>query len=361
MSDVRRRWWKAAAALGVAGGALAASLALTIPGETSSRVEATGVCDRFASPSGRDSWSGTRKRPFATIPRLAASLRPGQVGCLLPGTYEQDQIIVRRGGKPGAPIQIRSAPGTRATVRGRLTIAANVSDLIISGLNLDGRNDINGASPTVLGDRIVFRNNEITNFHSEICFILGSTTRGNVAEGVVIDGNRIHDCGRLPPTNQDHGIYVQLARDTVIRNNYIYDNSDRGIQLYPDADGTIIENNVIDGNGEGIIFSGDGDLTSDNNIVRENIITNSRTRANVEYFYADGSPAGTGNVVEHNCISGGAEGDIEGDGIAFTAQGNVIVDPLYVDQENRDYTLREDSPCRWAAPKRTPPPAVLVD
>ena len=218
----------------------------------------------------------------------------GKSGCLLRGIYQQDQIVVRRGGAEGKPIRIRSAPGTRVQVRGRLTILPSASDIVFSGLNLDGRNKINGASPTVLGDRITFQGNDVTNANTEICFILGSTARGDAAHGVVIDGNRIHNCGKLPPQNQDHGIYVLYARDTVITNNYIYDNADRGIQLYPDADGTLIENNVIDGNGEGIIFSGDEHGTSDNNTVRDNVISNSDVRSNVEFFYPEGASPGPG-------------------------------------------------------------------
>ena len=73
----------------------------------------------------------------------------------------------------------------------------------------------------------------------------------------MIEHNRIHDCGVLPATNLDHGIYVAEADHTVIRRNLIYDNADRGVQLYPDADGTVVTGNVIDGNGEGVIFGGD--------------------------------------------------------------------------------------------------------
>ena len=51
----------------------------------------------------------------------------------------------------------------------------------------------------------------------------------------MIEHNRIHDCGELPATNFDHGVYVAEARDTVIRDNWIYSNADRGVQLYPDA------------------------------------------------------------------------------------------------------------------------------
>jgi parallel beta-helix repeat protein len=351
-----RGWLQTAGRGGAAGALIAVLFVLTSSGASSQlqRQAPSPVCDRFASPSGKNRWPGTRKRPFATIPRLADALRAGQAGCLLRGVYEQDQIVIRHGGRPGAPITIRSAPGTRALVRGRLVIAVTATDIVISGLNLDGRNRINGASPTVLGDRIVFRNNDVTNHHTEICFILGSQD-GQVAEDILIDANRIHDCGKLPPQNRDHGIYVQSTRNAVIRNNYIYDNADRGIQLFPDADGTLIENNVIDGNGEGIIFGGGAQSASDNNTVRDNIVTNSQVRANIEYFYADGAPTGQGNVVSHNCVYGGKEGDIQGDGVAFGAQDNVVADPLFTDRNAKDFTLQPTSPCLWATPKGSPP------
>jgi parallel beta-helix repeat protein len=353
-----RRWVPGILVVGVAGAAAAIALVLT-NSNASSQVAPTRPikgCDRFASPSGNNRWAGTQKRPFATIPQLARSLRPGQVGCLLRGTYEQDQIVLGHGGVPGKPIRIRSAPGTRALVRGRLVIAANTSDIVISGIDFDGRNRINGASPTVLGDRIVFENNDVTNDHTEICFIIGSTTA--VAEGVVLNGNRIHDCGKLPPQNQDHGIYVQHALNAVIENNYIYDNADRGIQLYPDAEGTLIQNNVIDGNGEGIIFSGGEQEASSNNTVRDNVISNSRVRSNIEYFYDPGAPTGQGNIVSHNCVYGAAKEDIDGNGIAFAAQDNVLADPLFVARDAKDFRLRDDSPCLWTAPRRTPPAAA---
>ncbi len=43
----------------------------------------------------------------------------------------------------------------------------------------------------------------MTNYHTAICF---SVVDG--ANGTVIENNNIHDCGTLPVTNNDHGIYV---------------------------------------------------------------------------------------------------------------------------------------------------------
>ncbi len=120
---------------------------------------------------------------------------------------------------------------------------------------------------------------------------------------MVIERNRIHDCGRLPATNKDHGIYVVDARNTVIRDNWIYDNADRGIQLYPDAQRTRIVGNVIDGNGEGIIFGGTGGVTSNHNLVKGNVITNSKLRWNVSS--GPTGPTARGNLVLQNCLWAG--------------------------------------------------------
>ncbi len=111
---------------------------------------------------------------------------------------------------------------------------------------------------------------------------------------VRIEHNRIHDCGRMPATNYDHGIYVNQARRAFIHRNVIHDNADRGIQLYPNAHGSKIVGNVIDGNGQGVAFGGD----SNNNVVARNVISNSTVRFNVES--ADSS--GRHNMVRNNCV-----------------------------------------------------------
>ena len=330
-------------------------------GATSSR--ATLSCDRYAATSGSDGAAGTAEAPFRTAQKLADSLSAGQTGCLATGVYNES-LRLNHGGTPGNPIRLTSAPGGRATLVGRLYVPDSSNDAVFADLNLDGMNPDNLSSPMVAGDRITFTGNDVTDDHTSICFGLGSDSGWGTAVDVVIDGNRIHDCGRLPATNHDHGIYVESTRNAVITNNYIYDNADRGIQLYPDAQGTKIANNVIDGNGEGVLFSGDSGLASSNNVVTRNIVSNATVRYNIESWWPAGNPVGTGNVASDNCVWNGAQGNVA-DEVGFSASGNKVANPLYADRAAKDFRLQGGSPCVGYGPTATtaqtsdlpPPPA----
>ncbi len=247
---------------------------------------------------------------------------------------------------------LTTAPGGKpAKLVGRLYLARQADHVTVRGLRLDGRNRSRQASPTVNATGAVFANNFVTNRHTGICFLLGNAGYGR-ARGAVIRQNRIHDCGKLPATNRQHGIYVAHARNTLIHGNLIYDNADRGIQLYPDADRTTVTGNVIDGNGQGIIFSGDGGDHSDHNAVIGNVITNSRIRFNVEAHWQ--GRVGSGNVVRRNCLwaprksrrgNPGGSG-IESPRVGFRARDNVVAKPRYVSRSAGDYRLSATSRCR---------------
>jgi parallel beta-helix repeat protein len=327
--------------------ALAALLVASAFAALSAQAANAGTgCDRVAAPTGSDLASGTEADPLRTAQGLLDSLQPGQTGCLMAGTFSENEQI--RVWTPG--VTLTSYPGQEATLRGQVRVEATADDAVIAGLTLDGRNAQNRLGPRIYADRVVLRNNDISNGHTTICVHVGSKSLEQPATpaGVVIDGNRIHDCGELPATNLDHGIYVAAARDTVIRNNWIYDNADRGIQLYPDADGSTITGNVIDGNGQGIIFGSDATQSPDDNVIEGNVISNSTIRHNVE-SHTQGAPHGHGNVVRRNCIYGGArddgDGGIESPQEGFTATHNLVADPKYVDRSAKNFAFAPDSPC----------------
>ena len=134
-----------------------------------------------------------------------------------------------------------------------------------------------------------------------------------VARGVRIERNRIAHCGK--EGKFDHLIYVARTRGVVIRRNLLTDNPGGwAVHLYPDADGSLIERNTISGNLGGVIFAGDGEgLTSDRNLVRNNTITGSGARWNLESSWS-GGPAGALSLAQRNCLHSDGAGAPSGVG-----------------------------------------------
>lgn len=305
-------------------------------------------CTKVASPNGSDSNSGSPSSPFRTAQALLSNLSAGQVGCLTSGaTFVQDVARVNVSGTSGAPITITSTGSSPATLKGRLYIPSGANYITVTNLILDGRNNSQLPSPAVNGDHAVFRYDEITNYHTSICFQLGNPGWGS-PHGTVIDSSRVHDCGRLPSNNTEHGLYVETAYSTQITNNYIYKNADRGVQLYPNAQGTQVMYNVIDSNGEGVIFSGDGSSTSANNYVAHNVISNSKNRYNVESWWP--GQTGSGNIVELNCLWHGAQGDVQTPK-GFVSRNNTTAHPSFVSLSGADYRLSSGSSCAGMGPQ----------
>lgn len=300
-------------------------------------------CDKVASPAGSDSNPGSLESPYRTPQRLIDGLSAGQTGCFRGGTYSQDSIAFRQ----TSGITITSYPGERATVQGRIFILTD--RVTIENLNLNGRNSKGLPSPTINGDDVVIRSNDITNEHTTGSCVHPTSYNGLSPERVAIVGNRIHDCGRLPATNFDHGIYFN-ATGGLIESNVIYDNADQGIVLYPAGKGTVVRGNTIDGNGEGIQFAGGGWDRSDLNLVSGNIVSNSKLRWNVEAFWE--GDAGVVNLAAANCLWAtnpdpyyNARGGVSEDP-GFTPAANTIADPKYRNRAAKDFRLQPDSTCR---------------
>jgi parallel beta-helix repeat protein len=290
------------------------------------------ACDRVAAPDGSDSGPGTLKHPFRTVQRLADALEPGERGCLRGGVYEapQRQGVVpplpcvippcqpadpeESGGDPqGTPahegyfelrlqtprITLLSYPQERATVIGRIHVGEGATGSVISDLDLRGQSTGSNTTLVLNARNVTLRRNDITSGATDTCIAL-TEFHGSRPNGFRILGNRIHDCGQLPATNQEHGIYVSSARDGVIRDNWIYSNADRGVQLYPNADFTQVSQNLITQNGQGVNIGGNDDSTSSGNVIQDNVIADSVLRWNVESFWA--GAVGVHNRVRDNCL-----------------------------------------------------------
>jgi hypothetical protein len=323
----------------------------------SSPADAATTCDKVASPTGSDANPGTLGAPFRSAQHLADSLSGGQTGCLRAGAYSGGLRIAT------ADVAVTSYPGERATVSGKTYLTKTAIRVTISDLNLVSGA---GSGEFVNGTDDVFDGVDVTSNNSENCFIIGSSDPAyGRASGLVIENSRIHNCGQLnPDTNMDHGIYVAHADNTVIRDNWIYDNADRGVQLYPDSHGTHVYGNVIHGNGEGIVISGDGSTASSDSVVENNVISGSKIRWNVESNWP-GGVVGTGNIVRNNCLyssnsdsyydqNGGILPRSEG-GAGFSTSGNLVADPHFADVSAGNFQMPSDNPCASLQLGQAPP------
>jgi parallel beta-helix repeat protein len=316
--SLRQAWIRCAALAAIAAAGIAGGVASSVDAKS----RPPGVC------------TGGAISPGASLQRFVDSLKRGETGCLRAGTY-------RGGVEFRTPdVTLRSNPGKTVTIRGgQVRFSPPAAGSTLKHLRLVS----DQFSPLIYASRVVLSRNEITNRHTSICVLIDRYPGRNAPRRVRIERNRIHDCGELPATNHDHGIYVEDARETLIRENLIYDNADRGVQLYPNARGTRVIRNVIDSNGEGIIF---GDA-SDGSRVRRNIISNSLVRHNVEASASTGED----NLVRDNCLWSPRTdyygGDPPHSGIrpdaGFVAYDNVIADPSFDDRTR--FEPAGENPC----------------
>jgi parallel beta-helix repeat protein len=312
--DSRRRSGANRIKVGVMAAALVAglllSLLLAVPGAAQEE-DAVGACDEYAT---------TR----SSVQQLVDSLSSGEVGCLRGGTYTapNGSLKLRTAG-----ITLRSAPNEQATLEDHILVDPRAEGVTVSGLRIEGTPG--KANVLIRADNTRWFGNDVTNYHRDnSCFLLG----GYGSTGTLIEGNRIHNCGPLPRTNHNHGIYVSNSTDAKIIDNFIYDNADRGVQLYPNSNGTLVEGNVVDGNGQNLVIN----KYSSDNTVRNNVFSNPAASWNVNL---GPDLSGTGNRVTNNCFwaAGGASRFKNSTSNSVVVSGNVTANPLYEDR--RSFTI----------------------
>ena len=143
---------------------------------------------------------------------------------------------------------------------------------MIQQLDLDGRNGDNLPSPTVNGDSIVFRDNDVTNHHDDLLRARKRRLRSGAWHGDRAQPHpQLRSAARDEPPSWD--LRGGLRRSAHHRQLDLRQRGP-GRELFPDAQGTYVARNVIDGNGQGVIFSRE----SANNVVENNVIPNPALR-----------------------------------------------------------------------------------
>jgi hypothetical protein len=379
------------AALGV----LCASASLGWFDAASAHAEVSSpVCDLYASSAGSDANNGSKDAPVRTLRKLLSSLAAGQVGCLQSGeTFDSEgNLHVGAGethGSTGQPITITSTESAEpATITHSLALEHGVSDVTFTHVDFDWAvpkpwvcwnaegnvvaGEVLGAPGRCVagqpyseaavqialgGNDISLTYDDITSDDTDICINLG----GPESDHNLIEHDRIHNCGPtveaassgFPVVNEEwgwhsHGVY-DYARNTVIDNNYIYDNSRDGILFYGGGEGAVAEHNILDHNGAGIWF---GDNKNDR--AAWNIVTNSTSPRGVADYGIGSYEPGSGNVATDNCLDNNQSGEIEGGRFAAT-ENKTATNPLYVNAERHEYTLQAGSPCVGYGPDTAQP------
>ncbi len=309
-------------------------------GPPAPRADAGAPCDRYAAPNGSRRGRGTRARPYGSFGRLVRGLRRGEVGCLLAGRYHHRGVVAMR----RAATTLRPLGNARVTIDGAIWVLRGAKGARISGLTLTSHDPVYSIPLKIQADDVSLVGNDITAARNISCVLIGSV---RPVSRTLVESNRIRRCGRTGKLS--HLLYVAHSRGAIIRHNLLVGN--RGgwaVHLFPDADGTLVEGNVIDSNQGGVIFAGDGSGdTSDGNVVRENVITNSGPRWNIEGSWS-GGPEGEGNLAQRNCLYTVGPGRFAGIGFVngFEQSDNVVaMSPVYVDRAGGDYRLRPESNC----------------
>ena len=296
-------------------------------------------CTRVAAPHGSDDADGTDAQPYRSLEQLVDSLRDGEVGCLRAGTYGGGSVYFE-----AAHAELRSYPGETATITAFLEVKPEAVGAHVHHLRFDASHHSNNTGVKLQADGTRFSDNELTKGGRGICLLAGSY---HPAAGIVIERNRIYDCG---PSSSKlmHQIYLQNTRGAVVRWNILTGNDGGwGVHLYANADDSLIEHNIIDGNHGGVIFAGTSGDTSDRNVVRNNAITYSGPRWNIEGSWSD-DPPGNGNSAHHNCVYSSGEDAPTGIGYehGFDATANTTVTGSpYADRGRGDYRLDPASAC----------------
>jgi hypothetical protein len=271
---------------------------------------------RFVSPSGDDSNPGTIAQPWKTIEKAKSAAHPGETIALRGGTYGAHGKITYFDvdGAVGAPINFVAYPGETPVFPGH--VALDGDNLNVCGMLFDGPTgsvaNRSQDNPTGEQSKVWIAGTNVTLQNSEI---RGARWHAGVyieANNARLIGNYIHDNGqfdRPEMANLDHGVYWSKGTGGLIEGNRFVHNYANAVSFYPEVKGVTVRKNVMTGQGRAAIL-----LCEDvsNHTIEDNEIYGNR-RGILGF-----NVTGRGNVARANHLWDNVDGNLGGDGIAFS-------------------------------------------
>lgn len=332
----------------------------------------------YVSPQGNDLINnGTAEHPFKTIHKALKKIEAGDTVILLSGIYEEELFDIIPSGISESKVTLITAPEEeQVTIRPksgyRVITFRKRKYITVSNLTLDGRYVSNDVVKMDASSYITLKNCKIGN-------IPGG--KGNFVQGILINGrsshcriidSEIYNNGTDP---HDHGIYIN-GNHNLVEHCEIYGNAGCGVNIYNgysnkelDPDYNIITRCYIHDNGKKNLGRGAGVSlnTGKGNKIISCIITHNvhgiyanNNSKNLEiYFntvygnYNNGILMGQtvyGAIVQNNILfnnnGGKADFMINGAHNLIRSNNSIGKDPLFVDPQNGNFSLKKQSPCR---------------
>lgn len=316
-----------------------------------SGIGADSACNKFVSPNGSDSNSGSLSSPWQHLQKAFNGSTAGDVVCLRGGTYPSQSgttysQIMNNSGASGNPITFEDFPGEVAVVQGNtrvngafitfkgtakvppygLVFQIGTAGLAINGIDVLNTHDVN------------FDHIELSGFDYHAAY-----NQSNGCNNKVL-ASYIHDNGIGTGVNGiSWGSTAAGCTNGGLISNNVVEHNGSGIQLYSagsttiPANVTVEENTFVSSAGYGIVVWGD------NNIVANNIAYGNGDALN--------DPQGTihtgvANVVDHNVTfsptSASRSGWYLSGGCCLS--NNLVRDPLFISTSTKDWHLTFSSP-----------------
>jgi hypothetical protein len=263
----------------------------------------------YISTSGADANNGSAANPWRTIQHGADQLNPGDTLLIASGTYQENGIVVTRGGIASNPV----------------TFKASAAGAIIdkSGASGTRRQDafLITFAPYVVVDGLTFQHAARAGVridNSDHVTVRNSTFANNQTWGLFTDFSNytlVENSESYGAVDQ-HGIYISNSSDyPTIRHNRLHDNGGCGLHMNGDisqgAEDGIISNGLVEGN---IIYNngtkGGSAINLDgvtDTIVRNNLLYNNHA-SGISLFQIDGGSGSRRDKIYNNTILMPADG-----------------------------------------------------